>query len=97
MYRRSLSLVESLLHLAEQGHYEEVMEMLKQPMKHCPEILFLSVIRTQVRAVPAVCNVVTISQTISPTVWMEIGTARSNLQAVTSLHFKPFLIFNCSS
>ncbi len=47
--RRSLSLIESLLHLAEQGHYEEVLDMMKQPMKHCPEILFLGVIRTQVQ------------------------------------------------
>ena len=46
--RRSLSLIESLLHLSEQGHYEEVMELLSHPMKHCPEILFLGLIRTQV-------------------------------------------------
>lgn len=43
-----MSLIESLLHLAEQGHYEEVTELLSQPMKHCPEIVFLGVIRTQV-------------------------------------------------
>lgn len=49
--RQSLSLFESLLVLAEQGHYEEVMELLSQPMSHCPEILFLASIRTQVHII----------------------------------------------
>lgn len=48
LHRRSLSLIESLLHLAEQGHYEEVMDLLSQPIAVCPEIIFLGVIRTQV-------------------------------------------------
>ena len=50
--RRSLSLIESLLQLSEQGHYEEVMNVLHTPMSKCPEILFLGVIKAKVRGCP---------------------------------------------
>ena len=52
LYRRSLSLIESLLQLSEQGHYEEVMNILYTPMNKCPEILFLGLIKAKVRRYP---------------------------------------------
>ncbi len=47
--RYSLSLIDSLLYLADQGHYKEVLNIFSVPMQHCPEVLFLAIIRTQVR------------------------------------------------
>lgn len=47
-FRYSLSLIESLLYLADQGHYKEVLNIFNVPMQHCPEVLFLAIIRTQV-------------------------------------------------
>lgn len=56
MHRRSLSLIESLLTLADQGHYEEVMELLSAPMKQCPELIFLGVVKAEVRNIDVHCT-----------------------------------------
>ena len=73
------------------------MELLKQPMKHCPEIIFLSVIRTQVcTRYTYVATNCTLSYTLL-TARLEIGTARSDLKTFTSFYFESHFIFNCSS
>ena len=46
--RQSLSLTRALLHLSEQMHYFEVMSLLVTPLKHCPEVLFISIIESTV-------------------------------------------------
>ena len=35
--------------LAEHGFHDEVMALFSVPMKHCPEVLFSSVIQSKVR------------------------------------------------
>ena len=49
LFRRSLNLIETLLDLAEKGHYAEVMALFKVPMKQCPEVLFLGLLQCKVR------------------------------------------------
>ena len=46
--RRSLSLIETLLNLAEQGHHSEVIELFRTPVKHCPEVFFLGLLQCKV-------------------------------------------------
>ncbi|XP_066906424.1 CCR4-NOT transcription complex subunit 1 isoform X2 [Halyomorpha halys] len=43
---RSLDLIELVLFLAERGHYQEVQEMLKIPVQHCPDVLVLGLLQT---------------------------------------------------
>lgn len=47
-FRRSCSLVDTLLALSEQGHYEEVMSIFASPFKNCPELVFLAAIKAKV-------------------------------------------------
>lgn len=46
MFRRSLDLIEILLYLADRGHYQEVQELLKVPIQHCPDVLYLGILQT---------------------------------------------------
>lgn len=46
--RQFLSLTRALLQLAEQMHYFDVMSLLATPLKHCPEVLFISIIESTV-------------------------------------------------
>ena len=48
MYRRSLNLIETLLNLAEQGHYLEVMSLFRVPIKQCPEVFLLGLLQCKV-------------------------------------------------
>ena len=41
-------MTQALLQLSEQTHYSEVMTLMATPLKHCPELLFLSVIESMV-------------------------------------------------
>jgi CCR4-NOT transcription complex subunit 1 len=45
---RSLSLIETLLNLAEQGHYYEVLQLFKTPIRQCPEVFFLGLLQSKV-------------------------------------------------
>ncbi len=47
-HRRSCSLMDTLLALSEQGHYEEVMTIFTSPIKKCPELIFLTAIKAKV-------------------------------------------------
>uniref|UniRef100_A0A8C4WXR9 CCR4-NOT transcription complex, subunit 1 n=1 Tax=Eptatretus burgeri TaxID=7764 RepID=A0A8C4WXR9_EPTBU len=42
---KSLDLIESLLRLAESGHYEQVKQLFSFPIKHCPDLLILSLLQ----------------------------------------------------
>ncbi|KAM9377898.1 CCR4-NOT transcription complex subunit 1 isoform 3-T3 [Pholidichthys leucotaenia] len=42
---KSLDLVESLLRLAEMGHYEQVKQLFSFPIKHCPDMLVLALLQ----------------------------------------------------
>ncbi|XP_064398380.1 CCR4-NOT transcription complex subunit 1-like [Halichondria panicea] len=44
---RSCSLMDTLLALSEQGHYEEVMSVFTSPIKKCPELIFLTAIKAK--------------------------------------------------
>lgn len=46
LFRRSIELVDLLLHLAERGLYYEVQECLKFPAQKCPDILALALIES---------------------------------------------------
>lgn len=48
IFRRSLSLIETLLNLAEQGHHCEVIELFRVPVKQCPEVFFLGLLQCKV-------------------------------------------------
>lgn len=43
--RKSLDLVECLLQLSQNGHYEPVKTLFMWPMKHCPDLLMLSLLQ----------------------------------------------------
>ena len=47
--RRSLSLIQALLNITEQGYYSDVMNIFYVPMRQCPELLFLGIISSTVR------------------------------------------------
>ena len=47
-YRKSLSLVETLLHLSDAGHYKPVLELFQMPVAKCPDVLVLALLQTTV-------------------------------------------------
>ena len=47
-FRRSLDLVEILLHLSENTNYESVLKLFAWPVKNCPDILVLALLQLQV-------------------------------------------------
>ena len=47
-HRKSLNLSETLLRLAEAGHYETVKSLFSFPMKHCPDVLLLALLQINV-------------------------------------------------
>ena len=48
VHRMSLDLIETLLNLAECGHFEEVQQLFAFPMKHCPNILMFGILQSKV-------------------------------------------------
>lgn len=48
-HRKSPDLVECLLKLSDLGHYQQVSELLKFPVQHCPDILVINILQTNVR------------------------------------------------
>uniref|UniRef100_A0A0A9WXP9 CCR4-NOT transcription complex subunit 1 n=1 Tax=Lygus hesperus TaxID=30085 RepID=A0A0A9WXP9_LYGHE len=42
---RSMELIELVMHLAERGHYQEVHELIKVPIQHCPDVLMLGLLQ----------------------------------------------------
>lgn len=46
--RQSLSLVDTLLQLAECGHYEAVKALFDFPIKHCADVLLLALLQSNV-------------------------------------------------
>ena len=64
-HRRSCSLMDTLLALSEQGHYEEVMSVFTSPIKKCPELIFLTAIKAKVHTTctvyPCSSGILTIS------------------------------------
>ncbi|XP_032816690.1 CCR4-NOT transcription complex subunit 1 isoform X5 [Petromyzon marinus] len=42
---KSLDLMETLLRLAESGHYEQVKQLFSFPLKHCPDLLVLALLQ----------------------------------------------------
>ena len=46
--RKSLNLSETLLRLAEAGHYETVKSLFAFPLKHCPDVLLLALLQINV-------------------------------------------------
>ena len=40
--------MDTLLNLAEQGHYNDVMNLFNVPIKHCPDVLFLGLLQCKV-------------------------------------------------
>ena len=46
--RKSLNLSETLLRLAEAGHYETVKSLFSFPLKHCPDVLLLALLQINV-------------------------------------------------
>lgn len=61
VYRCSLSLIDTLLNLAEQGHYAEVMSIFKIPIKQCPEVFFLGLLQCKVIFFVNILNVCLLS------------------------------------
>lgn len=49
-FRKSLDLVEILLHLSESCNYEIVLKLFAWPVKNCPDILVLTLLQVQVSA-----------------------------------------------
>lgn len=45
---KSLNLTETLLRLAEAGHYETVRDLFSYPLKNCPDVLLLALLQTSV-------------------------------------------------
>ena len=45
---KSLNLMETLLRLAEAGHYETVRQLFGYPLKNCPDVLLLALLQTSV-------------------------------------------------
>ena len=45
---KSLDLVETLLRLSEQGQYQQVSELFKFPIQHCPDMLVLALLQITV-------------------------------------------------
>lgn len=43
---KSIHLVEVLLYISENGYYNQVLEIFKFPMAHCPDILFMALLQT---------------------------------------------------
>lgn len=43
---KSIHLVEVLLYISENGFYNQVLEIFKFPMTHCPDILFMALLQT---------------------------------------------------
>ena len=43
---KSIHLVEVLLYISDNGYYNQVLEIFKFPMSHCPDILFLALLQT---------------------------------------------------
>lgn len=43
---KSVHLVEVLLFIAENGYYNQVLEIIKFPLSHCPDILFMGLLQT---------------------------------------------------
>ena len=41
--------METLLRLAEAGHYETVRQLFNYPLKNCPDVLLLALLQTSVR------------------------------------------------
>jgi CCR4-NOT transcription complex subunit 1 len=46
--RKSLNLVETLLRLAEAGHFENVKNLFSFPFKNCPDILLFALLQINV-------------------------------------------------
>lgn len=46
--RKSLNLSETLLRLAEAGHYDTVKSLFNFPLKHCPDVLLLALLQINV-------------------------------------------------
>jgi hypothetical protein len=44
-FRKSLDLVETLLRLSAQGHYQQCMDLFKFPLQHCPDMLVLAMLQ----------------------------------------------------
>ncbi|CAO1323562.1 unnamed protein product [Diamesa serratosioi] len=42
---KSMHLVEVLLYIADNGYYNQVLEILKFPLQHCPDILFMGLLQ----------------------------------------------------
>ena len=51
----SLDLIETLLNLAESGHFEEAHQLFGFPLKHCPDILLFGVLQSKVYTPCGVC------------------------------------------
>ena len=49
IFRRSLNLIDTLLNLAEQGHYNEVKALFGVPVKQCTDVLFIGLLQCKVR------------------------------------------------
>lgn len=47
-YRKSAELVEALLKLSDLGHYQQVSELFKFPVQHCPDLLVINLLQTSV-------------------------------------------------
>lgn len=43
---KSIHLVEILLYISENGYYNQVLEIFKFPMAHCPDIIFMALLQT---------------------------------------------------
>lgn len=43
---KSVHLVETLLYISENGYYNQVLEILKFPLQHCPDILFMALLHS---------------------------------------------------
>lgn len=43
---KSVHLVETLLYISENGFYNQVLEILKFPLQHCPDILFMALLHS---------------------------------------------------
>ncbi len=43
--RKSLDLIEALLTLSDPGHYQQVSDLFKYPLQHCPDMLLLGLLQ----------------------------------------------------
>ena len=70
LYRKSAELVEALLKLSDLGHYQQVSELFKFPVQHCPDLLVINLLQTSVRKI-SIAYIFMISELIGNCIMMK--------------------------